>query len=97
MVTQSPKSTKFFSHFFILNLKTHIPLTHPTLSLISLPYIHGITDHISKIPAKNNIKTFFKPYKTVKNLFRTAEDKSNPMLGQRVYRIPCSCENSYIG
>jgi hypothetical protein len=57
----------------------------------------GTTDHISKLLAKKNIKTLFKPYKTLKQLFRTAKDKSDPMLGPRVYQIPCSCGKSYIG
>jgi hypothetical protein len=39
----------------------------------------------------------FKPYKTLKQLFRTAKDKSDPMLGPGVYQIPCSCGKSYIG
>jgi hypothetical protein len=50
-----------------------------------------------KLLAKKNIKTVFKPYKTLKQLFRTTKDKSDPMLGPRVYQIPCSCGKSYIG
>jgi hypothetical protein len=69
----------------------------PPHALISLPYIQGTTDHISKLLAKKNIKTIFKPYKTLKQLFRTAKDKSDPMLGPGVYQIPCSCGKSYIG
>jgi hypothetical protein len=73
------------------------PSSTPPLALISLPYIHGIIDHISKLLAKKNIKTLFKPHKTLKHLFRTAKDKSDPMLSQGVYQIPCSCGKSYIG
>jgi hypothetical protein len=69
----------------------------PPLALISLPYIQGTTDHISNILAKKNIKTLFKPHKTLKQLFRTTKDKFDPMLGQGVYKIPCSCGKSYIG
>jgi hypothetical protein len=47
--------------------------------------------------AKKNIKTVFKPHKTLKQLFRTTKDKSDPMLGPGVYQIPCSCGKSYIG
>jgi hypothetical protein len=47
--------------------------------------------------AKKNIKTVFKPYKTLKQFFRIAKDKSNPMLGQGGYQIPSSCGKSYIG
>jgi hypothetical protein len=73
------------------------PSSSPPLAHISLPYIQGIIDHISRILAKKNIKTFFKPCKTLKQLFKTAKDKSDPMLGPRVYQIPCSYGKSYIG
>jgi hypothetical protein len=59
-------------------------------ALISLPYIQGTTDIISKLLAKKIIKTIFKPYKTLKQLFRTTKDKLDPMLGPGVYQIPCS-------
>jgi len=61
-----------------------------SLALIFLPYIQGIIDHISKIIAKKNIKTLFKPHKNLKQLFRTAKDKFDPMFGQGLYQIPCS-------
>jgi hypothetical protein len=66
-------------------------------ALISLPYIQGTTDRISKLLAKKNIKTIFKPFKTLKQLFRSAKDKTDPMLGLGVYQIPFSCRKSYIG
>jgi hypothetical protein len=47
--------------------------------------------------AKKNIKNLFKPFKTLKQLFRIAKDKYDPMLGQGVYQIPCSYGKSYIG
>jgi hypothetical protein len=40
----------------------------PPLALISLLYIQGTTYQISKKLAKKNIKTLFKPYKTLKRL-----------------------------
>ena len=45
----------------------------------------------------NPIKTLSKPYKNLKQLFKTAKDKYDPMLGQGVYQIPYSCGKSYIG
>jgi hypothetical protein len=53
----------------------------PPCALLSLPYIQGTIDHIVKLLAKKNIKTMFKPHKTLKQLFRTAKDKSDSMLG----------------
>ena len=68
----------------------------PPLSILSLPYIHGITNCISKLLIKKNIKTIFKPHNTLKQLFRSSKDKSNPFLSQGVYQIPCSCGKTYI-
>jgi hypothetical protein len=96
MVTLSPKSTNPFSQLAIQNPKILLPLPHPFTHL-SLPYIQGTTDHISRILAKKNIKTFFKPCKTLKQFSKLRKDKSDPMLGPRVYQIPCSCGKSYIG
>jgi hypothetical protein len=92
-ISQINKSFRSTCHSKSKNPPTSsLPLAH-----ISLPYIQGTTDHISKILAKKNIKTFFKPCKTLKQLFKTAKDKSDPMLGPRVYQIPCSYGKSYIG
>lgn len=46
---------------------------------------------------KKNIKTIFKPYKTLKRIFRIVKDKSDPVLGPGVYQISCSGGKSYIG
>jgi hypothetical protein len=46
---------------------------------------------------KKYIKSLFKPFKTLEQLFITTKDKSNPMFGQGVYQIPFSCGQSYIG
>jgi len=63
------------------NPKIEISSSSPPLTLVSLPYIQGTTNLLSKFLAKKNIKTLFKPYKTLKQLFRTAKDKIDPMLG----------------
>jgi hypothetical protein len=39
----------------------------------------------------------FKSCKTLKQLFITAKDKSDSMLGPGVYQIPCSYGKYYIG
>jgi hypothetical protein len=71
----------------------------PPLLVLSSPYPTSKEPHdlISKLLTKKNIKTMFKPYKTLKQLFRSAKDKSDPMLGPGVYQIPCSCGKYYIG
>ena len=52
---------------FTLHLKTeNFFSTSPFQTQISLPYFHDIIYQISKILAKKNIKTLFKPHKTLK-------------------------------
>jgi len=74
------------------------PLLSPSpLPSISLSYIQGITDHISNILAKQNIRTYLKLYKTLKQMFKTVKDRLDPMHSQGFYQIPCSFGKSYIG
>jgi len=96
MDTLALKSTKPFSQPATLNQNPSASSSPPRVFL-SLPYIQGTIDHIVKLLSKKNIKTVFKPYNTLNQLFRCAKDKSNPMLGLGVYMIPYSCGKSYIG
>ena len=83
---------------FIVHPKPKPPTANdPPFSLTSLHYIHRIIDLINRSLAKNKIKTFFKPLKTLKQCFRSIKDKSNPLLSQAVYQNPCSWDKSYIG
>lgn len=70
--------------------------SHP-LAKISIPYIQGVTNHICKSISKRNITTLFKPQITLSQLFRSTKDKNDPILGSKVYEIPCLCDMSYIG
>ena len=64
---------------------------------ISLPYIKGTTDKISKILNKHNINVPFTPTNTITQLFNSIKDPINPKLQKGVYVIPCSCGKEYIG
>ena len=87
---------KTFQQFLHPRPKSAKP-SPPPVSILSFPYIHGITYCISKLLIKKNIKTIFKPHKTLKQLFRSIKDKSNPFLSRGVYQIPCPCGKTYIG
>jgi hypothetical protein len=69
----------------------------PPRALISLPYIQGTTDLISKLLTKKNIKTCSNLIKPLNNSSNLLKIKSDPMLGPGVYQIPCSHGKSYIG
>lgn len=43
------------------------------------------------------MKAIFKPTTQLRNLFRSAKDKRDPLSSAGVYRIPCSCGAVYIG
>ena len=76
--------------------KPHLD-SQPPNSRAFLPFIQGTTDKIAKILIKKNIKTVFKPLKTLKQSFTSVKDKINPLQQSGVYKIPCSCGTSYIG
>ena len=62
-----------------------------------LPYIQGVTNKISRILNKNNITTSFKPLETIKKRMRFVKDPIDHTQFRGVYKIPCSCNISYIG
>jgi hypothetical protein len=62
-----------------------------------LPYIQGVTDRISRILSKKEIKTSFEPLVTIKQSMRSVKDKLNPHNGKGIYKIECSCGKCYIG
>lgn len=64
---------------------------------VHLPYIRGTTDKISHILRKNNIKTTFKPLKTINRCLKSVKDLIDPKHHKGVYLVPCSCGKTYIG
>ena len=64
---------------------------------ITLPYLKGTTDIISKILRRNNITVAFAPKNTIRNLLDKAKDPIDPRQQKCVYKILCSCGKVYIG
>jgi hypothetical protein len=62
-----------------------------------LPYVRGVTDRISKVLQRYEIRTNFTTHLKINQLLNN--NKSNPKLGtQGVYEVPCGgCSDSYIG
>jgi hypothetical protein len=61
-----------------------------------LPYQKAITNKISRLLAKYNIKTVHIPQKKNIHMFRLVKDE----LGLKVpglYQIPCECGKAYVG
>ena len=95
MAITPPKSKKLFTKQNILFLKPHLD-SQPPISWAFLPFIQRTTDKIAKILIKKNIKTVFKPLKTLKQSFTSLKDKINPLQQSGVYKISCSCGTLYI-
>ena len=67
--------------------------------MVSIPYVKGTSEALSRCFKKHKIDVAMKPYKTIRNLLvhpkdrRELEEKSGV-----IYNIPCaSCDQSYVG
>ena len=70
-----------------------------SVGVVSIPYVKGTSEALSRCFKKHNIDVAMKPHTTIKNMLvhpkdkRELEDKSGV-----IYKIPCaSCEQTYIG
>ncbi|XP_073231504.1 uncharacterized protein [Porites lutea] len=71
--------------------------THVTT--VTIPYIKGTSETISRILQPYNIRVAHKPTTTLRHLLTNVKDRDEPNNRQgTVYKIKCSdCEASYIG
>ena len=73
---------------------------NPTpLTTVTIPYIKGTSETISRILQPYNIRVAHKPTTTLRQLLTKVKDKDEPNNRQAaVYKIKCSdCQASYIG
>lgn len=69
----------------------------PQCGRVFLPYIHGVTYKIAKIPRKENINTQFSAPRTIRQGMRSVKDSIDRHQLKGVYKVDCSCGKSYIG
>nr|XP_012137516.1 PREDICTED: uncharacterized protein LOC105662086 [Megachile rotundata] len=62
-----------------------------------LPYIQGTTDRIGRILRKHNIRTVFTTHTKIGQLLTSPKDPQPQLSTPGVYKIPCSCDQVYIG
>ena len=62
-----------------------------------LPYVSKLSDKLGKILKRHNLSVSFKTEQKVEHFFNSGKDKTDPILGSGVYRVPCSCGRFYIG
>ena len=73
---------------------------NPTpLTTVTIPYIKGTSETISRILLPYNIRVAHKPTTTLRQLLTNVKDRDEPNNRQgAVYKIKCSdCQASYIG
>ena len=70
----------------------------PPRDTISIPYVEGLSEDISRICRKFNIRTFFKTVTSIRTLLVHPKDPIQKEKRTRVvYEVPCSCGKVYIG
>ena len=84
-----------------LNRRTdrQVTSTNPNLRYVSVPYIPGISERVSHIFRKFDIKIAHKPTNTIKNKICHLKDKrKNLDKAGVVYQVDCNdCQAKYIG
>ena len=67
--------------------------------LVTIPYVEGLSNKLSRIFKKHGFSTAMKPHKTLRNMLVHPKDKRDPLqTAELVYEIPCkNCPKSYIG
>jgi hypothetical protein len=65
---------------------------------MGIPYIEGVSDELSQVFRKHGIKTYHKPYNSIRSMLVRPKDptKDTDKCGL-VYGLKCSCGQSYIG
>ena len=73
---------------------------HPDpAGLAVVPYVQGVSDRVKRTLQHFNIRTAFKPIRTLASVFKKPKDRpSEEKIAGIVYRVECKdCDFSYIG
>ena len=70
-----------------------------SLSHVVLPYVHGVSENLTKIFRDHRVRVFHKPYNTLRNQLVHPKDKSEDCRKCGVvYKIDCpECNSTYVG
>ena len=77
--------------------ESHTP--DKSVRFATIPYIKGVSEKVKKTLNKVNIKTAFKPMRTLGHIFKKPKDRTNNWQKRGiVYKVKCkSCEFTYVG
>ena len=75
------------------------PESEPPKASVVLPYIRGLSESIRRILTPLQIRTCFKPHRTLRNILVHPKDPVPPDQKKGVvYRVPCGdCDQTYVG
>ena len=65
----------------------------------SIPYIKGVSERVRRVLSRENVRTTFKPVKTLGSIFKKPKDRpaTNQIKGI-VYKVKCkTCNFAYVG
>ena len=65
----------------------------------SIPYIKGVSERVRRVLSRENVRTTFKPVKTLGSIFKKPKDRpaKNQVKGI-VYKVKCkTCDFAYVG
>ena len=65
----------------------------------SIPYIKGVSERVRRVLSRENVRTTFKPVKTLGSIFKKPKDRpaTNQIKGI-VYKVKCkTCDFAYVG
>ena len=65
----------------------------------SIPYVKGVSERVRRVLSRENIKTAFKPVRTLGNIFKKPKDRPDRgRLKGIVYKVTCrTCSFAYVG
>ena len=78
-----------FWNGYLINLIENITFT-------TLQYVSKLSDKLEK-KIERNLSVSFETKQKVEHFFNSGKDKTSPILGCGVYRVPCSCGKFYVG
>ena len=80
-------------------IRPHTRNTDRVKGHVTLPYIGGMTEPISRLTRKVGVAAHAKPHTTIKSILVACKDNNHPQDKYgAIYQLTChECEASYIG
>jgi len=82
-----------------VNRKAATQLPEVNKTTVVIPYVHGLSEAITRAHRRHGISSAMKPFQTIRSLLVHPKDKRRQQDAcECVYKIPCkNCDKTYIG